>query len=95
MIFRIPELIQHVSSIMTLEEGDLILTGEIFYYFRPKNRRANYNKLFTLPGTPSGVGPVKAGDKVVAGLISKSDGTELASWEGSAEDRNGGYVFKA
>jgi len=27
MIFRIPRLIQHVSSIMTLEEGDLILTG--------------------------------------------------------------------
>lgn len=27
MIFRIPELISHVSSIMTLEEGDLILTG--------------------------------------------------------------------
>lgn len=28
MIFRIPQLIQHVSSIMTLEEGDLLLTGE-------------------------------------------------------------------
>jgi len=27
MLFRIPRLIQHVSSIMTLEEGDLILTG--------------------------------------------------------------------
>ncbi|KIM27558.1 hypothetical protein M408DRAFT_166659 [Serendipita vermifera MAFF 305830] len=27
MIFRIPQLIEHVSSIMTLEEGDLILTG--------------------------------------------------------------------
>lgn len=27
MIFRIPQLIQHVSSIMTLEQGDLILTG--------------------------------------------------------------------
>jgi len=27
MIFRIPRLIQHVSSIMTLEEGDLLLTG--------------------------------------------------------------------
>jgi len=27
MIFDIPRLIQHVSSIMTLEEGDLILTG--------------------------------------------------------------------
>ncbi|KAF5357888.1 hypothetical protein D9756_001204 [Leucocoprinus leucothites] len=27
MIFRIPQLIEHVSSIMTLEEGDLLLTG--------------------------------------------------------------------
>lgn len=27
MLYRIPELIEHVSSIMTLEEGDLILTG--------------------------------------------------------------------
>ncbi|KAF8509694.1 hypothetical protein JB92DRAFT_3083729 [Gautieria morchelliformis] len=27
MIFRIPRLIQHISSIMALEEGDLILTG--------------------------------------------------------------------
>ncbi|KAJ1903067.1 Acylpyruvase fahd1, mitochondrial [Coemansia sp. S100] len=27
MIFQIPQLIEHVSSIMTLEEGDLVLTG--------------------------------------------------------------------
>ncbi len=27
MLFRIPRLIEHVSSIMTLEEGDLLLTG--------------------------------------------------------------------
>ncbi|KAJ6490782.1 hypothetical protein C8R47DRAFT_1319896 [Mycena vitilis] len=27
MIFKIPRLIEHVSSIMTLEEGDLLLTG--------------------------------------------------------------------
>ncbi|TDL24972.1 hypothetical protein BD410DRAFT_785724 [Rickenella mellea] len=27
MMFRIPKLVEHVSSIMTLEEGDLILTG--------------------------------------------------------------------
>ncbi|CCM02145.1 uncharacterized protein FIBRA_04222 [Fibroporia radiculosa] len=27
MIFKIPRLIEHVSSIMTLEEGDLVLTG--------------------------------------------------------------------
>jgi len=27
MIFRIPRLIEHISCIMSLEEGDLILTG--------------------------------------------------------------------
>ncbi|KAF8625755.1 hypothetical protein AX17_006781 [Amanita inopinata Kibby_2008] len=27
MIFRIPRLLEHISSIMTLEEGDLVLTG--------------------------------------------------------------------
>lgn len=27
MIFPIPRLIEHISSIMTLEEGDLVLTG--------------------------------------------------------------------
>eukprot|EP01097_Dermamoeba_algensis_P003579 TRINITY_DN2473_c0_g1_i1.p1 TRINITY_DN2473_c0_g1~~TRINITY_DN2473_c0_g1_i1.p1 ORF type:complete len:138 (-),score=29.61 TRINITY_DN2473_c0_g1_i1:102-515(-) len=27
MIFKIPDLIAHISAIMTLEEGDLILTG--------------------------------------------------------------------
>eukprot|EP01133_Synstelium_polycarpum_P015076 gene15076-17848_t len=45
MIFKIPELIQFISQIMTLEEGDLILTG-----------------------TPAGVGPIKPGQKVKAGI---------------------------
>ncbi|GAM21161.1 hypothetical protein SAMD00019534_043360, partial [Acytostelium subglobosum LB1] len=45
MIFGIPELIQFVSQVMTLEEGDVILTG-----------------------TPAGVGPLKAGQKVRAGI---------------------------
>ncbi|EGC38303.1 hypothetical protein DICPUDRAFT_149041 [Dictyostelium purpureum] len=45
MIFNVPHLIQYISTIMTLEEGDLILTG-----------------------TPSGVGPVKPGQKVKCGI---------------------------
>ncbi|KAI8369511.1 uncharacterized protein BYT42DRAFT_584723 [Radiomyces spectabilis] len=45
MIFSVPQLIEHISSIMRLEVGDVILTG-----------------------TPSGVGPIKAGDVVTAGL---------------------------
>ncbi|RIB17694.1 hypothetical protein C2G38_2246250 [Gigaspora rosea] len=45
MVFKIPTLIEHISSIMRLEKGDLILTG-----------------------TPSGVGPIFAGDVMTAGL---------------------------
>lgn len=44
-MFKIPDLISEISSCMTLEENDLILTG-----------------------TPSGVGPIKAGDIVTAGI---------------------------
>ena len=45
MIFKIPFLISHISSIMTLLEGDVILTG-----------------------TPPGVGPVRIGQKITAGI---------------------------
>jgi acylpyruvate hydrolase len=45
MIHSVPSLICFISSIMTLEPGDLILTG-----------------------TPSGVGPLVAGDRVQAGV---------------------------
>ncbi|EEF45566.1 probable acylpyruvase FAHD1, mitochondrial [Ricinus communis] len=45
MIFKIPYLISHISSIMTLFEGDVILTG-----------------------TPQGVGPVKVGQRITAGI---------------------------
>lgn len=50
MIFKIPFLVSHISSIMTLFEGDVILTG-----------------------TPQGVGPVKAGQKVTAGITGLLD----------------------
>jgi 2-keto-4-pentenoate hydratase/2-oxohepta-3-ene-1,7-dioic acid hydratase in catechol pathway len=40
-IFPIPRLLAHITAAMTLEPGDLVLTG-----------------------TPSGVGPLKAGDRV-------------------------------
>lgn len=45
MLHTIPELIAYVSSVMTLERGDVILTG-----------------------TPEGVGPVSAGQTIVAGI---------------------------
>lgn len=47
-IFPVPRLLAHITEAMTLEPGDLVLTG-----------------------TPSGVGPLKAGDRVdlsIAGL---------------------------
>lgn len=45
MIFNIPSVVSYISSLFTLEPGDLILTG-----------------------TPAGVGPVKAGDVIEAGI---------------------------
>ncbi|GER56893.1 fumarylacetoacetate hydrolase [Striga asiatica] len=50
MIFKIPFLISHISSIFTLLEGDVILTG-----------------------TPQGVGPVKMGQKIEAGITGLLD----------------------
>lgn len=41
LVFPVPELLAYVSAIMTLEPGDLVLTG-----------------------TPEGVGPLRAGDRV-------------------------------
>ena len=43
MIFKVDELIEHVSKYMTIKIGDLLYTG-----------------------TPSGVGPVKIGDRLTA-----------------------------
>ncbi|CAO2840398.1 unnamed protein product [Amaranthus hypochondriacus] len=50
MIFKIPYLISHISSFMTLLEGDVILTG-----------------------TPEGIGAVKAGQKITAGITGLVD----------------------
>lgn len=50
MIFKIPFLISHISTFMTLFEGDVILTG-----------------------TPEGVGPVKAGQKITCGITGLLD----------------------
>ncbi|KAG4942214.1 hypothetical protein AAZX31_17G027300 [Glycine max] len=50
MIFKIPFLISYVSSVMTLFEGDVILTG-----------------------TPPGVGPVKEGQTITAGITGLVD----------------------
>ncbi|CAN6297168.1 unnamed protein product [Urochloa humidicola] len=59
MIFKIPFLISYISSIMTLMEGDVILTG-----------------------TPEGVGPVRPGQKIKAGI------TDLIDVEFDVQMRN-------
>jgi acylpyruvate hydrolase len=71
MIFRIPRLIQHISSIMTLEEGDLVLTG-----------------------TPAGVGPVIAGDKIECALVDAASNRELERIAFGVADRTAGYLYK-
>ncbi|KAI4317564.1 hypothetical protein L6164_025427 [Bauhinia variegata] len=50
MMFKIPFLVSHISSMMTLFEGDVILTG-----------------------TPPGVGPVKEGQTIAAGITGLVD----------------------
>jgi acylpyruvate hydrolase len=71
MLFRIPRQLSDISKVMTLEAGDIVLTG-----------------------TPKGVGPVKTGDIMKAGL--KVDGKDIseASIEVPVEDREGPYEFK-
>jgi len=70
MIFRIPRLIQHVSSIMTLEKGDLILTG-----------------------TPAGVGPIVAGDKIECALVDAATNEVLERVDFGVRDRVGDYLY--
>jgi acylpyruvate hydrolase len=63
MIFKIPTLIDEISKVMRLQEGDLILTG-----------------------TPSGVGPVVAG-QTIKGTLKDAAGNVITSIEFAAEDR--------
>jgi acylpyruvate hydrolase len=71
MIFRIPRLIQHISSIMMLEKGDLVLTG-----------------------TPAGVGPVVAGDKIECALVDAATNEELEQIAFGVADRPTGYFYE-
>ncbi|KAJ3192518.1 hypothetical protein HK101_006375 [Irineochytrium annulatum] len=64
MIFAVPDLVAHVSGIMKLERGDVILTG-----------------------TPSGVGPIKAGQSITAGL--GVGGRDVATIKFGVVDRPG------
>lgn len=47
-----------------------------------------------LTGTPSGIGPIKAGDEIEC-LLSDSNGKELVALNFGAVDRAGGYHYQA
>jgi hypothetical protein len=47
-----------------------------------------------LTGTPHGIGPITAGDKITCTLSDLASGKELSSLEFSAVDREGGYLFQ-
>jgi acylpyruvate hydrolase len=70
MLFRIPRQLSDISRVMTLEKGDIVLTG-----------------------TPKGVGPVKTGDVMRAGLRVDGKDIEEANMEVPVEDREGLYEF--
>jgi acylpyruvate hydrolase len=71
MLFRIPRQLSDISRVMTLEKGDIILTG-----------------------TPKGVGPVKTGDIMRAGLRVDGKDIEEANLEVPVQDRDGLYEFR-
>jgi acylpyruvate hydrolase len=71
MLFRIPRQLSDISRVMTLEKGDIVLTG-----------------------TPKGVGPVKTGDIMRAGLKVNGKDIEEANMEVPVADREGLYEFK-
>lgn len=71
MMFRIPRQLSDISRVMTLEKGDIVLTG-----------------------TPKGVGPVKTGDIMRAGLKVDGKDVEEANLEVPVADREGPYEFR-
>ena len=70
MLYRIPRLLADISKVMTLEPGDLVLTG-----------------------TPKGVGEVKHGQTMRAGLTVDGKEVEEGKVEVGVKDRDGRYEF--
>lgn len=70
MLFRIPRQLSDISKVMTLEKGDIVLTG-----------------------TPKGVGSVKTGDVIRAGMRIDGKEVEEATIEVDVKDREGPYEF--
>lgn len=70
MLFQIPRQLSDISKVMTLEPGDIVLTG-----------------------TPKGVGPVKTGDVMEAGIRIDGKEVEEAFLKVEVKDRGGDYEF--
>ncbi|GAB7363513.1 hypothetical protein MBLNU230_g3782t1 [Neophaeotheca triangularis] len=70
MLFRIPRQLSDISKVMTLEKGDIVLTG-----------------------TPKGVGQVKSGDVMEAGIRVDGKEVEEARMRVEVKDREGPYQF--
>ena len=88
MIFGIPRLLEHVSSIMTLEvryDSSVLCCTKL---------EATQEGDLILTGTPSGVGPVNPGDRVSCTLEDIASGKILATLEFDAVERDGGYIFE-
>lgn len=71
MIFRLPELLATISCVMTLEPGDIILTG-----------------------TPKGVGPCKAGDRLQGEIKVGDKIIPESQIDFEIADKPGPYVFR-
>jgi len=70
MLFQIPRMLSDISKVMTLEKGDIVLTG-----------------------TPKGVGSVKAGDVMRAGIRVGGKEIEEGKIEVAVEDSTSTYEF--
>ncbi|KAG9318916.1 hypothetical protein JVU11DRAFT_1028 [Chiua virens] len=88
MISRIPRLVEHISSIMTLE-----VRRHIHHVDRADHDLTTRRAISFSPVPPSGVGPVTPGDKVEC-TLAESSGNILDQLTFTAVSRNGGYLFK-
>lgn len=71
MLFQIPRMLSDISKVMTLEKGDIVLTG-----------------------TPKGVGSVKHGDVMRAGIRVGGKEIEEGKIEVAVEDSTSTYEFQ-
>lgn len=78
---------------MTLEEGDVILTGPRHLILAIPLPNQAHPCVVAFSGTPQGVGPVTADDKITAGLETES-GESLSVIQHLVKNREGGYLFK-